>query len=217
LVVESVDFDEEEGHPTSDDNGATATPAHHPAPNTFAIFKGGGAASNATKEGETETKETNQSVAGEHPKPNIFGGLGAALNNSMKQNNKKGIDAAVPRNRFALFNPRNNDPSAKQVDSKGAGRVNHFAGLNQLRKTTMARMNNVTEESVSFDQTPPGTTATYETPIESVDAATEQVEPSAKVTPVLDTSEPITVNDADSPMLEESEVKSLEAPQIARV
>jgi hypothetical protein len=76
-----------------------------------------------SKATSTETSETN--------KANPFAGFGAALNIASNPTN---------RNPFARFGNLGSNPIAKQHDSKGSGMGNHFAGLNQFRKNTLAIM-----------------------------------------------------------------------------
>jgi hypothetical protein len=80
-----------------------------------------------------------------------FAGFGASLNNSMKAANKQ----QPARNPFARFGGLGSSAGAtKSTESKGPAMVNHFAGLNQFRKNTMAMMKNMENKVDSKNKAP---------------------------------------------------------------
>jgi hypothetical protein len=101
------------------------------------------------KEENVTMQQKSESSAGQQ-KANPFSGLGAALNNSLKVNKAStpstAASAPAPapapvRNPFAMFgNLGSTQNPTTKAEKKGPGMTNHFAGFNQLRKNTMARI-----------------------------------------------------------------------------
>jgi hypothetical protein len=122
---------------------------------------------------------------------NMFKGLGAAINQSIKNADASGAGGVLKRNPFARFGagggaavaPASSTTAASQATQSGSG-----GGWNQLRKAAMARMRstdgpvqeNSEEESISFGETSAGsavggTASQSSAPSTSIAAQVQQV------------------------------------------
>lgn len=193
LVVESVDFEkggDDQTKNLKEANIGSPTSVPRQPTNTFSLFKHEPPPLQPSLEAKTSDKVESK-TGKEQGKSNPFAGIGAAFNNSLKNanskdsnnssnnnNNNEQANGSKSMNPFARFG-MNNIGNSQNVNV-----ATPFAGLNQLRKNTMARMmqggsdgnnnnnnnnnynkvggdddddNNstVNEESVSFDQSSP--------------------------------------------------------------
>jgi len=141
LEIESVEFGEDgdTSNPKPKPAAEAAPTVKLPTVNAFGnMFK-------ATHDTESNAASATTSAPS---KPRTFGGLGAALNSSMMGTQMK--TAAIPINPFARFGkgaataapaPATNGAASSNTIAT-TSMANRFAGFNQLRKNTMARVRN---------------------------------------------------------------------------